>query len=206
MEFFRNHGRIGAIDDLVARTSRQRFEVKPDVSEVLLVTDFFLKPAFNFDLLLNRFPVNDSRFADVHMGVELPRQAVDENFQVQLPHTRNDRLGGLVLVLEFEGRIFLHEFRQGKRQLFLICRRLGFYRLTDNRFIKIYRFKENRALFITERVSCRSVLEPHDADDVSGTGPFDSFPLVGMHLEKSRNLFLLFLARVIDVLANLQLS
>ena len=48
--------------------------------------------AFGFGLLADRFAVRHLRLADIGADAELAHHAVDDDFQVQLAHSGNDRL------------------------------------------------------------------------------------------------------------------
>src|SRR5439155_14698643 len=59
-----------------------------------------------------RLLVGNLRLADARLDVELPLQAIDEDFEVQLPHPGDDGLGGLRVGVDFEGGILGHQLLQ----------------------------------------------------------------------------------------------
>src|SRR5260370_16877620 len=73
-----------------------------------------------FDRNTDRLAVRHLRFADRRFDAELTAHPVDENFQVQLAHARNDGLAGFFVGLHPEGRIFLSQPVQRDTHLFLV--------------------------------------------------------------------------------------
>ena len=118
----------------------------------------------------------------------------------------DDRLGGLVVVLDPEGRVLLHQFVQGDGELLLIGRRLGLDRQADDRLIKIDRFEKNGVRLIADRIARRDLLEPHDGDDVAGARLFHPLPFVCMHLQKPGDLLLLPAARIVEFVPRMEAS
>src|SRR4051794_36132085 len=59
------------------------------------------------DGLADRLAVGDLRLADVGLDLELAPHAVDEDLQVQLAHAGDDRLAGLLVEPDLEGRVLL---------------------------------------------------------------------------------------------------
>ena len=60
-------------------------------------------------LLGDRLLVGDLRLADVGADVELAHQAVDDDLEVQLAHAGDDGLARVLVRVDAEGRIFLHQ-------------------------------------------------------------------------------------------------
>ena len=67
--------------------------------------------AFAFGFPANRFAVGHLRPAHVGLHAVFAQHAVDDNFQVQLAHAGNQRLSGIGIGMDAEGRIFLRELR-----------------------------------------------------------------------------------------------
>src|SRR5438105_14686130 len=80
--------------------------------------------ALRVSLLTNRFLVRDLGLADVRADVELPHHAVDNDFQMQLPHPGNDRLCRIWIRMDPERRVFLGQLIERNTHLFLIGFRL----------------------------------------------------------------------------------
>jgi hypothetical protein len=65
------------------------------------------------------------RLADVRLDLELAPHAVDEDVEVQLAHAGDDRLPGLLVGADLEGRVLLGEALDRGAQLLLVALRLG---------------------------------------------------------------------------------
>jgi hypothetical protein len=70
------------------------------------------------------FAVRDLRFAGVRLYFELAEHAVTNDFQVQLAHSRDDGLAGVLVCVDAESRIFFREALQRSRHFFLVQFRL----------------------------------------------------------------------------------
>ena len=75
-------------------------------------------------LLANRFAIGHLRAADVGLHVVFAQHAVDDDFEMQFAHAGNQRLAGIGLGGNAEGRIFLRQALHGHAQLVLVG--LGF--------------------------------------------------------------------------------
>ena len=64
---------------------------------------------FLLNSLANLFLVGNLRCTDIRLYLEFTQQSVNDNFQVKLAHTSNDRLTGLIIGIGFEGRILFCE-------------------------------------------------------------------------------------------------
>ena len=62
-----------------------------------------------FDDRTDRFAVGNLGLADGGFDVEFALHAVNENFEVEFAHTRNDRLAGFFVGANAEGRVFLRQ-------------------------------------------------------------------------------------------------
>ena len=67
-------------------------------------------------------------------------------------------------------------------------------------------FSHNLVFIITERITCRCVLQPDSCRNVTGVNMLDIFSVVGMHLQDAAESLTLTLGRVHDRLPGLQLS
>src|SRR5438105_1519130 len=86
----------GEVDDRVAvlaRAARLPDELAPDL----------------LDRLADGLAVGDLRAADVRVDVELALQPVDDDLEVELAHALDDRLAGLLVGRDAEGRVLLGE-------------------------------------------------------------------------------------------------
>ena len=72
------------------------------------------------------FAIRDLRFTRIRIDFEFAEHAVANDFQMQLAHACNDRLAGIFMGVNAEGRIFFREPLQSDAHFFLIqlCLRL----------------------------------------------------------------------------------
>ena len=85
------------------------------------------------DGLADRLAIGDLGAADVRVDRELAEQAVDDHLEVELAHPVDQRLAGLLVGLDLEGRVLLGEAREARRELLLVGLGLGLDRHRDHR-------------------------------------------------------------------------
>ena len=66
-----------------------------------------------------RFAVGNLRLADVRLDLELTKQTVDDDLQVELAHAGDDGLAGFLVRGNAEGRILFGELLQSDAHLVL---------------------------------------------------------------------------------------
>src|SRR3990170_5411917 len=108
------------VDEFKPRARRLGLELYPHIAILAATTGLADKPTLLLDRFANGFLVGDLRPADVGADVEFAQQTIDDNFQVQLAHPRDDRLTGLLVGANFERRIFGGELLQRQPELFLV--------------------------------------------------------------------------------------
>ena len=74
----------------------------------------------------DRLLVGDLGPADVGIDAELAQHAVDDDLEVQLAHAGDNRLAGLLVVADAEGRVFFGQAVQGLAHPVLVVLRLRF--------------------------------------------------------------------------------
>ena len=186
-------------DDHHAPAPLRRLQDQFHMAEVFFLPQLLFKEALAFDAFPDRFAVNDPRLAHIDPGIEFPLQPVGDDFQMKLPHARQDRLGGLVVVLDPQGRILLHELVQRQGQLLLIGGRLGLDRQADDRLVKIDRLQQDGVLLVAEGIARGDLLEPHRGDDLPGACLLHALALVRVHLQKAGDLFPLPLGGIVKL-------
>ena len=100
---------------------------------------------------------------------------------VQLAHPGDDRLAGLLVGSDLEGRVLLGQTLDRRAELLLILLGPGLDRHVDDRRGEAHRLEDDRCLQAAERVAGGGVLQPHHRNDLAGRRPVDLLPLVGMH-------------------------
>ena len=91
------------------------------------------------DPLAHGLAVGDLGRADVGVDAELAHQAVDDDLEVQLAHAGDERLAGLLVGADAEGRVLVRQAAEGLGQLLLVLLGLGLDREPDDRLGKVMR-------------------------------------------------------------------
>ena len=142
------------------------------------------------DLLGERFAVGDLRGAHVARHVELALEAVHDDFEVELAHAGDDRLGGLLVERDDEGRVFHRERVERDAELFVVLAGLRLHRDGDHRRREVDRLQRNRVLGVAERVARARLGEAHARHDVAGVRLVQGLLLGGVHAEEAGNALL----------------
>ena len=87
--------------------------------------------------------IGDLRLADVGGDLELADHPVDEHVEVELAHARDERLAGLRVGLDPEGRILLREALERDTQLVLVGLRLRLDLDLDHRLREGHRLEDD---------------------------------------------------------------
>ena len=156
------------------------------------------RPLDPLDGLLDRLAIADPRPADVDLQLVVADHPVLEDLQVQLAHARDQRLAGLLVDPEGEGRVLARQRGQGLGQLPLVGRADRLDRHADDRLGELDPLEQDRVRGVAERVAGDRVLEADDADDVAGDRLLDLLAIVGPDVVEPRADLLLVLAGVID--------
>src|SRR6476619_500545 len=149
----------------------------------------------------DRLAVGHLRLADVGLDLELALHAVDEDVEVQLAHAGDDRLAGVLVVVDLEGRVLGRELLDGRAELLLVALGLGLDGDLDDGVGEGHRLEHDLLVEVRQGVTGRRVLEPDGRVDVAGHGLLDGVLLVGVHLEELPDALLATLGRVDDARA-----
>ena len=122
--FARHHAADDLVDELVTGTGLHRFDTQENVGVLAAAAGLPDELAFLLDRGTNRFTVGDLRLADIGQDVELPAHPIDDDIEVQLAHSGDDRLPRLLIGVHAERRIFLGQLPERNTHLLLIG--LGF--------------------------------------------------------------------------------
>src|SRR6478735_2259199 len=176
------------VHELVARAGAGlrvdvRTEVDDNLGELTRTTGLLL---VGVGVLLNRvadgLAVGHLRLADGRLDAELALHAVDQDLEVQLAHAGDDRLAGLFVGLDREGRVLIGEALDRGAQLLLVALRLGLDRDLDHRGRERHRLEHDLVVRVAERVTGLGVLQTHHGHDLAGADRRDLLTLVGVHL------------------------
>ena len=123
----------------------------------------------------------------VSFNVELTKQTVYDNLQMELAHTSDDCLTSLFVCIRTEGRILLCQFCKSLAHLVLTSFGLRLDSDVDNRLRELHGLQDYRMLLITDSITCGGELESDRCCDITGVNLFQLVTLVGMHLKDTSN-------------------
>ena len=93
--------------------------------------------SFLFNLRPNSFAVSHLGFSHIGLHFELSLHSINQNFQMKLAHTGNNRLTGFAVGFDFKSWVFLCQMMKGNTHFFLISLGFGLNSHTNNRFREI---------------------------------------------------------------------
>ena len=164
------------------------------------------EPALARDVLADRLAVRDLGLADVRADVELAHHAVDDDLEVELAHPGDDRLVRLLVRVDAERRVFLHELRERHAHLFLVDLRLRLDRERDDGLGELHRLEDDDVVALADRVARRDVLEADGGGDVARPDFLDLLALVRVHLQEAADALVRLLRRVVDARARVEVA
>src|SRR5215210_1918490 len=146
-------------------------------------------------------PVGDLRLADVRVDAELAQEPVEDDLEVQLAHTGDDRLPRLLVAAHREGRVLLGEPLQSSAQLLLVGLGLRLDGLRDDRLGEDHLLEHDLLPLIRrdERVARAGVREPDGSHQLACVDLLALLPAVGVELQKPADALAPVLGRVHDV-------
>ncbi len=130
--------------------------------------------------------------------MELARQAVDDDLQVQLAHAGDDGLARLLIGISLEGRVLLRQLGEGDTHFFLAGFRLGLDGDADNRVRELHGLQHQRALGVAERVAGARLFQADRRGDVASVDGLQVLPVVGVHLQHAAQALVVVLGGVIN--------
>src|SRR5215831_7483329 len=168
---------------IAAAVTAGRLQVDDHAAELAGTTGLLLVRVLDLlDLLGDGLPVGDLRAADVGLDLELAPHPVDQHLEVQLAHARDDRLPGLLVGPDLEGRVLLGEPLNGGAQLLLVTLRLRLDRHVDDGRREGHGLQDHRVCLGAQRVAGGGVLQAHHRDDLPRDRGRALLALVRVHL------------------------
>src|SRR5450432_888770 len=179
-----------------------------DLAVAVLTTSAGLLDVFAFggSLFANGFAIGHLRASDVGLHVVFAQHAVDDNFEMQLAHSGNQRLPGVGLGGNAESRVFLRQALHGHTQLVLVGLGFRFDGYGNYRSGKIDVLEHDRLVFVAQRVAGVDALQTDAGTNVAGVDGIDFFTLVGVHLQQAADALAGGFAGVVNVAAGFQNS
>ena len=142
----------------------------------------------------------------VTLNFELTFQTVDNDLQVELTHTADDRLSGLLIGLNGERRILLCQLSQTYTEFVEISLRLRLYGNTDHRCRELDRLQYDRLVLRAEGITRAYILKSYARAYITREDSFYRVLVVGVHLEDTTNTFFLTRTRVIYIRTGVQFT
>src|SRR5215471_8295252 len=168
---------------VTAAVTAGRLQVDDHAAELAGTTGLLLVRVLDLlDLLGDGLPVGDLRAADVGLDPELTPHPVDEHLEVQFAHARDDRLPGLLVGPDLEGRVLLGEPLDGCAQLLLVALGLRLDRHVDDGRREGHGLQDHRVCLGAQRVAGGGVLQAHHRDDLPRDRGRALLALVRVHL------------------------
>src|SRR5262249_19504045 len=106
-EFLWNRSAMGVVDEFKILSGRLNTQFHFGV--LTAATSLLLVGVFVFRRDANRFAISNLRLSNVGSHAKLTLHAVDDDFQVQLAHTGENGLPGIMVDGNTQSRIFLRE-------------------------------------------------------------------------------------------------
>src|SRR5699024_5394883 len=155
------------------------------------------------DRLLDGLAVRNLRSTNVCLDLELARHAVNQDVKVQLAHTADDGLAGLLVQLNGEGRVLLRQLLDGGAQLLLVRLGLRLDGHLDDRVREVHVLEDDRVSRVGQSVTGCGVLQADERVDVTSGCTVNRLLLVGVHLEQLADALRLVLGGVDDLVTGL---
>mmetsp|Transcript_14496 Transcript_14496/g.24999 ORF Transcript_14496/g.24999 Transcript_14496/m.24999 type:complete len:620 (+) Transcript_14496:1166-3025(+) len=207
-EFLGDGTTLDLVDKFKGRLERvflgDRLKLDLNASILTRATRLLLVGVIHFRHAGDGLTVGDLRSTHIAFHLELSLHTIDNDFQMQLTHTFNNGLVGLLISGESERRIFLSKLGQGDSHLLVIGLGLGLHSDLDNWFWEVHSFEDDRLLQVTQRLSRDGILQADQRDNITCASRLDFLSLVGVHEQHTTNSLLLALNRVVDRAAALQ--
>ncbi len=162
-----------------------------DVCELTTAACLLLEYFAELDGTCDSFLVCNLGTALVALYLEFAAKTVDDDIEVELTHTGDNGLAGLLVSLHAECRVFFGELLEAYAEFVEVLLGLGFYGDTDHGFGEFHSFENDRSVFVAEGVACADILEAYACTDITAADDILGVLLVGVHLEEAANAFLL---------------
>src|SRR5450756_1847268 len=195
-----------AVDKLVVLALGMRAQADLGVAVLALAARLADELALARDVLADRLAVRDLGLADVRADVELAHHAVDDDLEMELAHPGDDRLVRLLVRVDAERRVFLHELRERHAHLFLVDLRLRLDGERDDGLGELYGLEDDDVIALADRVPRRDVLQAHGGGDVARPDLLDLLALVRVHLQEPADALVRLLRRVVDARARVEVA
>ena len=201
---------VAALDRILELKARHalvgRSDLDDDVGELAAAAGLLLEDLTVLNGGGDGFLVVDLRGTLVDLDAELTTETVDDDVQVELAHTADDGLAGLLVGLDGEGRVFLSQLAEGDAEFVEIALGLGLHGDTDHGIREDHGLEGNRMVLVAHGVTGAEILESDGCADVTGLHELDGVLVVGVHLVQTGDPLFLACTGVEDIRAGIYLS
>ena len=150
--------------------------------------------------------ISNLRSAYVSLNLELTEQSVNDDIEVKLTHTSDDRLTCLLVCPCLEGRVFFSKLCECDSHLFLTSLGLGLDSQVDNRLRELHGLEDYRVVLIAESITSGGVLCTNYGCDITARACVDILSVVGVHLKDTTHTLVLVLCCVKNCCTSLNVT
>src|SRR5271154_6651172 len=204
--FLRNRAADNLVKDLDALAFFIRLDGDAGVAVLTFAAGLTDEFSFALGFFGDRFAISDLRGAGVGLHFEFALEAINDDFQMQLAHARDDKLAGFLVRETAERRVFLGETLQAFGQFVAILFRLRLHGHRDDGFWKRRRFERYVVIFIAKRVAGRDVAQTDERSDVAGINFVDVLAFAALDDHEAADALAFARARIVNRIALFQLT
>ena len=205
-EFLGNRAADDFVNHLHALAGFIRGHRDARVTVLTFTTGLADELAFAFGRFGNGFAIRDLRGTGVGFHLEFALEAVNDDFQVQFTHARNDELAGLFVGEATEGRIFFRQALETFGQLVAVLLGLRFHGHADDRFREGRRFEGHVEVFVAQRITGGDVAQTDERGDVAGEHFVDVLAFAALNDHEAADAFAFARARIVDGVTFLEVA
>src|SRR5690606_6495326 len=185
--FLGNHTAHDFVDEPVTFAGLPRLHLDPDVTVLTTTTGLTHELAFLLDFGTNGFAVSYLRLTNVRLYLELTLESVNDNVEVKLAHSRNNRLTRLFVRVNTERGVFLRQALQSQTHFLLVCLGLRLHRDRNNRLGEFHTLQNDWTLSGAQGVTRSDVFQTHTGSNIARANFFNFLTVVRVHLHQTTN-------------------
>src|ERR1035438_7070444 len=204
--FLGNGAADNFIDDFYALAFFIRRNGDAGVAVLALAAGLPDELALAFSVFGDRLAIRNLRSAGVGFHLEFALEAVNDDFQMQLAHARNDELAGFLVGETAERRIFFREPLQAFGQFVAILLGLRFDGHGNNWFREGRRFERHVEILIAQRVTGGDVAQTDERGDVAREHFVDVLAFAALDDHEAADAFAFARAWIVNVVALLEVT
>src|SRR5262249_39246769 len=177
----RDYTADNCIYKLVASARFRRLNRDFGVSILTAATGLTYKLADTFCGFPNRLAIRDLGPSYVRVDTKFSLQSIDDDLQVQLTHSADDRLAGFLISGDFEAWIFRRKALKANVKFLLVLSGFGFDCLGNYWCGEFESFQNDWVGLSANGIASGDLLESGNRDDFAGGRLFDIFAFVCVH-------------------------